>query len=234
MSIKKIITGLILSSLLSSGMAVANDWSTGASAYQVGDFKAAIAIWTPLAKQGNLWAQYDLGYIYLNGKGVPENYKAAKKWFTLSAEQGYSRGQHQLGLMYLHGKGVPENHKIAVKWLTLAAEKGNDMAQYALGYMHYLGKGVPQNYKTAAKLYIKSAEQGHAFAQLHLGHLYQRGQGVLTDYLRAYMWYNLASYNELPSANKSKELFAKKLTASQIITAQEMSSRCLESGYTDC
>ena len=32
-------------------------------------------------------------------------------------------------------------------------------------------------------------------AQSNLGFMYSNGEGVLTDTKRAYMWYNLASYN---------------------------------------
>ena len=48
------------------------------------------------------------------------------------------------------------------------------------------------------------------------------------------MWYNLGAYNgsELGAENKTK--VAKKMTSTDISKAQEMSSRCLESGYTDC
>ena len=43
MSIKKIITGLAFSILLSSGMAVAADFNKGLKAAQSGDFKTALA-----------------------------------------------------------------------------------------------------------------------------------------------------------------------------------------------
>jgi len=63
---------------------------------------------------------------------------------------------------------------------------------------------------------------------------YERGEGVLTDNRRAYMWYNLGSYsgNELGGKNKNK--IAKQMTPADISKAQDMSSRCLESNYTDC
>ena len=64
--------------------------------------------------------------------------------------------------------------------------------------------------------------------------MYERGAGVLTDIRRAYMWYNLASYNgnELGGINKDK--IAKEMTPADISKAQDMSSLCLESNYTDC
>jgi len=88
MSIKKIITGLTLSILLGSGVAVAADYDKGLLAYNSGDFKTALAEWKPLAKQGYAKGQYNLGTMYANGRGVPENDKTAVKWYTLAAEQG--------------------------------------------------------------------------------------------------------------------------------------------------
>ena len=52
MSIKKIIAGLALSMLLSSAVAVAADFNKGLKTAQSGDFKTALAEWTPLAEHG--------------------------------------------------------------------------------------------------------------------------------------------------------------------------------------
>jgi TPR repeat protein len=120
MSIKKIITGLTLSMLLASGVASAADFYKGLEAAQSGDFKTALAEWTPLAEQGDSDAQYNLGVMYATGEGVPENDKTAVKWYTKAAEQGYASAQYNLGVMYYNGEGVPENDKTAVKCYTKA------------------------------------------------------------------------------------------------------------------
>jgi len=39
----------------------------------------------------NAQAQYNLGAMYKDGAGVPQDYKTAVKWFTLSAKQGYAK-----------------------------------------------------------------------------------------------------------------------------------------------
>ena len=126
MDIRKIITGLTLSLLLGSGVAVAADFDKGLKAAQSGDFKTALAEWTPLAEQGNDNAQYNLGVMYANG------------------------------------------------------------------------------------------------------------EGILTDNWRAYMWFNLGGYNGVGIAGEYKDKIAKQMTPADISKAQDMSSRCLESNYTDC
>ena len=128
MSISKIIIGLTLSLLLGSSVAIAADFGRGLEAKNSGDFKTALADWIPLAEQGNAMAQFNLGHMYANGYGVPENDKTAVKWFTKAAEQGLAEGQFNLGAMYDFGDGVPENDKIAVKWYNLASYNGNKNA----------------------------------------------------------------------------------------------------------
>ena len=40
------------------------------------------------ADQGYAIAQSNMGNIYFNGWGVPQNYEEAVKWYRLAAEQG--------------------------------------------------------------------------------------------------------------------------------------------------
>ena len=197
MSIKKIITGLTLALLLSSGVASA-DYNSAYSAYESGDYKAAFKEMLPVAEEGHVDAQYWVADMYRNGKGIQKNLSAAAQWYTKSAEQGDRWAQAYLGFMYDNGEGVLENDKTAVKW------------------------------------YTKAAEQGYASAQGNLGVMYANGEGVLTDNRRAYMWLNLGSYNGSEVASKNKDKIAKQMTPADISKAQDMSSRCLESNYTDC
>ena len=60
----------------------------GAIAALRGDFATSSRKWTPLAKQGNADAQYNLGLIYRNGWGVSQDYKTTVKWYRLAAERG--------------------------------------------------------------------------------------------------------------------------------------------------
>ena len=89
-----------------------------------------------LAERGLAFAQVNLGLMYDNGDGVPENDAEAVRWYRLAAEQGYASGQYNLGLMYDLGEGIPEDDAEAVRWYRLAAEQGNASAQYNLGNMY--------------------------------------------------------------------------------------------------
>ena len=127
MNFKKIITGLLLSLLLGSGVAVAADFSVGLQAAQSGDFKASLFEWTPLAKQGNAQAQTNLGAMYDNGTVVLENDKTAVKWYTLTAKQGDAQAQGNLGVMYGKGEGVLTDTKRAYMWFNLGSYNGSEL-----------------------------------------------------------------------------------------------------------
>src|SRR4051812_23233578 len=54
--------------------------------------------------QGNAAAQNNLGLIYRDGLGVPQDYVEAIKWFRLAAGQGNAGAQFNLGNMYRDGR----------------------------------------------------------------------------------------------------------------------------------
>ena len=81
-------------------------FDAGMDAYDRGDLGGALAIWRPLAEQGDLNAQCWLAYMYDNGKGVTRNFKEAIRWYRMAAEQSDAWAQYGLGNMYDKGKGV--------------------------------------------------------------------------------------------------------------------------------
>ena len=135
--------------LSSSHAAIADDLEDGVAAYVKQDFATALRLWTPLAEQGNVEAELQLGQMYDLGRGVAEDAKTAVKWYTLAAEKGDKYAQNNLGKKYERGQGVAQNYKIAVKWYTLSAEQGNDVAQWNLASMLEKGQGVAQDYVKA-------------------------------------------------------------------------------------
>lgn len=77
-----------------------------------------------VAEQGEVKAQFILGTVYANGKGVPQNYKQAVAWYQKAAEQGHTEAQYDLGRIYYHGKGVPEDLQQAYVWFSVAVANG--------------------------------------------------------------------------------------------------------------
>ena len=69
-------------------------------AYQRGDYAEALRIWGQLAEQGQAGAQFDLGLMYANGRGVPQNYLQALFWYRVAADQGYAYARDGVGFAH--------------------------------------------------------------------------------------------------------------------------------------
>ena len=67
------------------------------------------------AEQGDAGAQYNLGVIYDNGRGVAQDDKEAARWFGLAAKQGHADAPFYIGVMYTNGQGVAQDDK---DWMT--------------------------------------------------------------------------------------------------------------------
>jgi TPR repeat protein len=111
------------------------------------------------AEAGNASAQYSLGNMYVNGRGVPEDDAEAVRWYRLAADQGVAEAQYNLGGMYDYGLGVPEDYGEALRWYRLAADQGHAEAQVNLGRMYANGRGVPQDYVQAHMWYNLAASR---------------------------------------------------------------------------
>jgi TPR repeat protein len=103
-----------------------------ASAFQRTDYATAMALWRPLAEQGNALAQFNLGVMYDKGDGVPQDYAAAVTWFRKAAAQGDVLAQHFLGLMYYQGEGVVQDLVQAHMWLNLAVSRSTAAERHSI------------------------------------------------------------------------------------------------------
>jgi Sel1 repeat len=84
----------------------AGPFEDAVAAHGRGDYATALRLWRPLADQGNAHAQFNLGAMYANGQGVPQDYVRAHMWFNLSAAQG--------------NQGAAKNRDIAARRMTPA------------------------------------------------------------------------------------------------------------------
>lgn len=85
------------------------------------------------AEQGEPHAQFNLGWMYYTGQGVPRDYRQAADWIRKAAEQGLSIAQYNLGLMYGTGQGVTQDNIEAHKWWSIAGDGGDAGAIKNLG-----------------------------------------------------------------------------------------------------
>ncbi len=142
--IKTLLAGCVLA-LAVFGGASAGPLEDARAAYQRGDYATAMRLLLPLAEQGDAGAQTDLGWMYANGHGVPQDYAQAITWRRKAADQGNATAQFSLGLMYHDGQGAPQDFAQAAMWTRKAADQGYAGAQFSLGLMYSEGQGVPQD-----------------------------------------------------------------------------------------
>ena len=75
------------------------------------------------AEAGDARAQGLLGFLYEQGRGVPQNFELAAMWYACAAERGDVTAQYLLGMLYDKGRGVPLDAVLSHKWLILAAAR---------------------------------------------------------------------------------------------------------------
>ena len=158
---------LLLCTLLISFNSFADELSDANDAYERDDYTTPFTREKKRAEQGDAQAQSNLGFLYDNGYGTPQDHKAAIKWFAKSAEQGNADAQNNLGDMYYNGDGTPQYYKAAIKWYTKSAEQGFAAAQYNLGVMYEKGEGTPQDYVMAHMFFNIASADGYEDAKTY-------------------------------------------------------------------
>src|SRR5579864_534657 len=106
------------------------DFRSGLSAFNRGDFTGAMALWRPLAESNDPRSQAGIGFLYHRGLGVKTDDMQAAYWLRKAAEQGQAEGQLMLGSLYFFGLGVPQSYATAYAWCELAQDSGQAEGQY--------------------------------------------------------------------------------------------------------
>ena len=123
----------------------------GLTAYREHNYAAALALWQPLADKGNPAAQYQIGTLYAEGKGVAQNDATAAQWFQRAADQGDAASQYNLAVSYAEGLGVAKDDALAAKWFRRAADQGMPYAQLNLGFFYATKRVTPPDDVEAVK-----------------------------------------------------------------------------------
>lgn len=156
---------LILAAVVALGLTgTAGEASAGfaeaMAAYRVADYTTAYREFLPLAEKGMAAAQYKLGLMYENGRGVPKDLDQAEKWYALAADQGYSSAQYNLGFVHY----TQNNIDGTTEWWGRAAEGGDEQAMFSLGFIFAEGDRAPRDPVQAHMWYDLAAAHGSAEA----------------------------------------------------------------------
>lgn len=130
------------------------------AAYRIADYRTAYSEFLPLAEGGMAAAQYKLGLLYENGRGVEKDLAAAQKWYGLAAAQGYSRAQYNLGFVHYSLNDISGT----TEWWGRAAEGGDEQAMFSLGFIFAESDRAPHDRVQAHMWYDLAAAYGSADA----------------------------------------------------------------------
>ncbi|KAG0221303.1 hypothetical protein BGW41_006953 [Actinomortierella wolfii] len=134
------------------------------------DYDMEAARWYTLAaEKGFASALVNLGMIYDDGRGVPQDKNRAVSLYSKAALLGNATGQNNLAWMYDLGQVVGQDDRQALHWFRHSADNGHSSAQFCVGSMYELGiGGVEANLEEAIFWYRSAAMQHEPDALLHL------------------------------------------------------------------
>jgi TPR repeat protein len=121
----------------------------------------ALPLFRQAAEEGEERAMVELGNLYEDGSGVPQDYSEAARWFRVAADRGNTTGMLRIGSMYYTGKGVPQNYALAAEWFRRASDSGDPRGEFDLGMMYERGHGVTKDPDAAEQFYRQSAKLGN-------------------------------------------------------------------------
>ena len=143
----------------------------GAAAFDAGDYQNAYAIFSELAKRGDIAAMRNVALMERKGIGTSQNLKDARLLYGIAAESGLPTAQYDLAQMLINGEGGKPDPKGALVLLEAASQANHSLAQYQLGTFYEQGQYVPRDVARAESLYAIASEHGVWDAKVRLAAL---------------------------------------------------------------
>lgn len=159
------------------------------------DYAKAMELYKEATEEGNEMSPNNIGYMYMQGRGVKQDYGEAVKWLNIAAERGCLLAHINLSELYEKGLGVAQSDKEAIRHLTIAADGGHSTALNNLAHYYMSGKAGPQRVADAIPLFKKAIEQKNYSAMSNLGLMYEEGHGCKPDLAEATRLYMVAAKN---------------------------------------
>ncbi|QZE12963.1 sel1 repeat family protein [Halosquirtibacter laminarini] len=156
---------------------VANAYIKGAYGQKTNPQKA-IPYLLPIAQNGQILAQRQLGKIYYKGRR-----SKSVMWYTKASTQGDIESTKILADLYYNGTGVVKNYSKAKQLYTQLASQSDMKALTMLGDIYFYGKGVRRDYNKACQYYLQAMEHGATSPATNLSRCYDKGWGVKRDHL---------------------------------------------------
>jgi TPR repeat protein len=141
------------------------EYEKGQKAYQSENFSEAFKWYDLSAQKGNADAMFELGNLYYDGLGAPQDDTKAYNWYKRAAEMGQTDAMLTIGYWYANGIHVELDYKQTEKWYLKAANLNNAKAMRYLGNLYYHGEeGIEKDLAKAKIWFTKAAEHGDSEA----------------------------------------------------------------------
>jgi TPR repeat protein len=151
------------------------------------DYKLAHEYLLDAVSKGIVVANRPLGFLYVFGRGVPQNTQTAFNYFAAAAET-IPGAYADIGTLHYFpypnygGLFIECNYVEAYRYFKKAADWGDGIGLHALGRCYEFGHGTQKNVGKAFKCYRDAAHTDLAGAWLELARCYERGEcGVSQD-----------------------------------------------------
>ena len=202
---------------------------------QLGDVEAARKVLEDAARDGDVWATWELGRMYADGDGVKQDHQLAFKYFggiaDSHADEPTGTAQARfvanafVRLASYSMTGIPSSNikPDAVRARDLlsyaASYFGDRDAQYRLGRMYLDGQGVGKDTKQGIRWLSLAADKGQYQAQAVFGAVLFKGQYIARDAAGGLMYLILAREAASVEETWIAELYS---AASKQATAEEV------------
>ena len=103
-------------------------YKLGLQAIENKEYKQAFGYWEPLAKDGHLDSQYQIGRLYEQGQGVGKDFETALDWYQRAAQQGQSDAQFRIGVYHMN-ENPDKNEALGFYWIQSAADNNSAEAK---------------------------------------------------------------------------------------------------------
>ena len=178
------------------------------AAFQSGEKRNAVDIWSTLADEGDVSATWTLGYLHYTGEfsdnGLPD-FEKAVGFFSQAAATGHCLACNALGKLLYFGAGIKKDESAARRWFKLAAGQGDDDAATSLAYLCEKGEGGGEDFDASFEWYSRAAEHGNAEAQYRLGLANLTGRGTPQSAVQGLYWLIKSAEQGHPSARESRD-----------------------------
>ncbi len=153
------------------------------------DPAAALKAIGAAARAGEITAQFLLGQIHCEGRGVALDAVEGLHWYRLAANSGMPEAMNMLGRCLELGIGTTSDCVLAAVWYSKSAKAGHDWGMYNLANLLATGRGVAESRREALTWYRKAADLGHAKSMNLVGRYLEEGWEVVADPIAAREWY---------------------------------------------